>query len=109
LGVRYFFSPVQRGVFLPDVATVLVVLADTTLDPIPMVAVEPAGFFEATMSTRLLPDGYRLRVTDSQGRTSEAHDPYAFTPVLTEFDLQYLELQLLFVLCQSRLRLMRRD
>jgi len=73
--------------FLPDAATVVVVPVDTKQDPIPMLAVEPAGFFEARMSTRLSAHEYRLRVTDSKGGTSEAHDPYAFIPVLSEFDL----------------------
>lgn len=73
--------------FLPDAASALVIPVDDTEDPIPMDGVEPAGFFEAQVPTLLSPNGYRLRVMDSKGEISEAHDPYAFTPVLSEFDL----------------------
>ena len=73
--------------YLPDAASVVVVLTDTTQDPIPMAAIEPSGFFEAQVSGRLAPKDYRLLVTHSHGGTSEAHDPYAFAPVLTEYDL----------------------
>jgi len=73
--------------FLPDASSALVIPVDATEDPIPMNGVEPAGFFEAQVPALLSPDEYRLRVMDSKGGISEAHDPYAFTPVLSEFDL----------------------
>lgn len=73
--------------FLPEAASVVVVSADSTLSTLPMQLVHPKGIFEAVCSERMTPDGYRLRVTDSKGRTTESHDPYAFSPVLSEFDL----------------------
>ena len=73
--------------FLPDAASVVVLPADSTQDPLPMQAIEPKGFFEATCSKHMSPNEYQLRVTDSKGKTTEAHDPYAFSPVLSEFDL----------------------
>jgi len=73
--------------YLPDAACAVVLPTDSRQDPIPMQAVEPEGFFEATCSGRLAPDTYTFRVTDSKGQTTEKHDPYAFPPVLSEFDL----------------------
>jgi len=73
--------------FLPEAASAVVVLADSTLNTLPMQLVHPKGIFEAACSERMMPDGYRLRVTDSKGKTIESHDPYAFSPVLSEFDL----------------------
>ena len=56
----------------------------------PMERVHPEGFFEAVFPDRGEVFPYRLKLTDDQGRTVEIDDPYAFSPVLTDFDLHLL-------------------
>lgn len=57
----------------------------------------PAGFFEAliplqrsTPPTEVAPSSYRLRITESDGRSYETCDAYAFPPLLTDYDLYLL-------------------
>jgi 1,4-alpha-glucan branching enzyme len=57
----------------------------------PMRRVHPAGLYEAICP--LGEDGsapYLLRCADSSGRQSTMHDPYAFPPLLTDYDLHLL-------------------
>jgi 1,4-alpha-glucan branching enzyme len=58
--------------------------------------VDPAGFYEAVVPldgeaipTDILPSSYRLRLTED-GRTYETYDPYAFPPLLSDYDLYLL-------------------
>jgi 1,4-alpha-glucan branching enzyme len=54
----------------------------------PMRRVHPSGFYEAICPMEgFEKTGYRLRVASKNGEISEMHDPYAVSPVLTEFDL----------------------
>ena len=60
--------------------------------PQPMRRIHPAGLYEA-----ICPVGansperrYLLRVADQRGTETTMHDPYAFEPLLTEFDLHLL-------------------
>ena len=58
----------------------------------PMRRIHPAGLFEAICP--LGEDGerrYLLRVADPSGRHSTMHDPYAFSPLLTDYDLHLLD------------------
>ncbi len=55
--------------------------------PVPMRTVHPAGLFEATVPGVIDKTRYRLRVTDRKGGVTERHDPYAYPPLLTGFDL----------------------
>ncbi|TWT90598.1 1,4-alpha-glucan branching enzyme GlgB [Pseudobythopirellula maris] len=64
----------------------------------PMRRIHPAGLYEAIcpvndeaepMSPKL-PSPYQLRVSDEQGKEKMIHDPYAFDPLLTEYDLHLL-------------------
>ncbi|MEK7269081.1 MAG: alpha-amylase family glycosyl hydrolase, partial [Nitrospirota bacterium] len=55
--------------------------------PVPMRTVHPAGLFEATVPGVIDKTRYRLRVTDRKGGVTERHDPYAYPPLLTDFDL----------------------
>jgi 1,4-alpha-glucan branching enzyme len=72
--------------FLPD-ATEASVLPDRDETPtVPMRSVHSAGLFEATVPASFQPS-YRLRVRDRWGNITERHDPYAFPPLLTDFDL----------------------
>jgi 1,4-alpha-glucan branching enzyme len=73
--------------FLPDAKEVAVVLDAHTQPAIPMTRVHDAGLFEALcprIADRL---SYRLRITDYWGQVREQHDPYAFSPLLTDFEL----------------------
>jgi 1,4-alpha-glucan branching enzyme len=64
--------------------------------PIPAARVHPAGFFSAVLppsgdaspsAPAAKPDQYRLRIEFPGGQLVETLDPYAFPPVLTDFDL----------------------
>ena len=73
--------------FAPGAKDVRVVLQLPGSKPLPMTQIHEIGLFEV-----LLPKGngtapYRIQVTDSDGTVTERHDPYAFQPLLTEFDL----------------------
>ena len=76
--------------FLPDAERVTVVPADRSSEIKPMGRVHPAGFFEAMFSPHQALFAYRLRVSESSGRTLELHDPYRFPPTLSEYDLYLL-------------------
>jgi 1,4-alpha-glucan branching enzyme len=73
--------------FLPEAEAASVVVEDRHAAPVPMRAVHPMGLFEATLPPGSEGTAYRLRVTDRQGRVTERHDPYAFPPFLSDFDL----------------------
>lgn len=74
-------------VFLPEAAAAMVVPVESHGPAIPMTNKNPAGIFEATCPAELKSADYRIRVTDLRGRVTERHDPYAFSPVLTDYDL----------------------
>ncbi|HXT85735.1 MAG TPA: 1,4-alpha-glucan branching protein GlgB, partial [Verrucomicrobiae bacterium] len=63
----------------------------------------PAGFFESfipvtatplsatpTSGAGVPPESYRLRISTAQNQTAESYDPFAFPPVLTDYDLYLL-------------------
>ena len=61
-------------------------------DARPMRRIHPSGLYEAICpwtdnGHRLR---YQLRVADEQGQTTTMHDPYAFPPLLTDYDLYLL-------------------
>lgn len=74
-------------VFLPEAAAAMVVPVESHGPAIPMTNINPAGIFEATCPAELKSADYRIRVTDLRGRVTERHDPYAFSPFLTDYDL----------------------
>jgi 1,4-alpha-glucan branching enzyme len=49
--------------------------------------VHPDGFFEAEFSEDVERFSYRLSITLPDGRVYETEDPYAYAPVLSDFDL----------------------
>ncbi len=76
-------------------------------DSRPMRRIHPAGLYEAIVEERGLKNGellhyrdpnssiltappYQLRVTYKSGETLTMHDPYAFPPMLTHYDLHLL-------------------
>ena len=73
--------------FLPDAAEVACLPHQSPDDPLSMTLVAPDGIFEAVYPGRVLDPTYLFRVTTTQGRTFQQYDPYAFSPVLSEFDL----------------------
>ncbi|WNM56910.1 1,4-alpha-glucan branching protein GlgB [Candidatus Nitrospira allomarina] len=73
--------------FLPDAAEVAVLSGHNGNTPIPMKLVHPAGVFEARWEGHSLGTGYQFRIVDRQGKTSQRHDPYAFLPRISDFDL----------------------
>ncbi len=80
--------------FLPRAKDVAIVF-DNGSPPCPAMPIHPEGFFEAIVPLKELgtspdsvnPCAYRLRVTYPDGACQEIHDPYAFPPLLTDFDL----------------------
>ncbi|MDR4462169.1 MAG: 1,4-alpha-glucan branching protein GlgB [Nitrospirales bacterium] len=72
--------------FLPEAAEVAVLPGSNGDTPIPMRLVHPAGIFEAQWERPLGMD-YQFRIVDRQGKSSQRHDPYAFLPRISDFDL----------------------
>ncbi len=58
----------------------------------PMRRIHPAGLYEAIcpMQSTDARHRYQLRVADQRGTETMMHDPYAFPPLLSEFDLYLL-------------------
>ncbi len=76
--------------FLPGSAQAWVVEAGHDR-PQPMRCIHPAGFYEAICSMNVEQQSrYQLRVADQRGGEKTMHDPYAFPPLLSEFDLYLL-------------------
>ena len=73
--------------FLPDAAEVACLPPQQHGDPLPMTLVAHGGVFEAVFPGKVLDPTYLFRVTTTQGHTFQQHDPYAFSPVLSEFDV----------------------
>jgi 1,4-alpha-glucan branching enzyme len=73
--------------FLPDAAEVACLPPQQHADPLPMTLVAPDGLFEAVFQGKALAPTYQFRVTTTQGSTIQQYDPYAFSPVLSDFDL----------------------
>lgn len=87
LGAHPYKSEVIVRAFLPQATRVAVLVdgAETALQ-----RVHPEGFFEGVLpGSHSLPLDYRLRITTHDGITYEADDPYAFPPLLSDFD-EYL-------------------
>ena len=55
----------------------------------PMRRLHPSGFYEAIcpVSDAWRPSRYLLEVADEHGNRTTMHDPYAFPPLLTDYDL----------------------
>ncbi len=63
----------------------------------PATRIDPAGFYEAVIPlagsappAEISPSHYRLRITEADGKIYETYDPYAFPPLLTDYDLYLL-------------------
>ncbi len=87
---------IQVRAFLPSAERAWIVAQESTL---PMERIHESGLFEGQMSvasSAKMPH-YQLRAANQQGKLTDMHDPYAFSPLLSDFDLhllgegQYLE------------------
>jgi 1,4-alpha-glucan branching enzyme len=73
--------------WLPYAANVAVLPATPAGMLVPMTRLHDAGLFEAIAPEHTPIPSYRLKVTEHDGTIAEMHDPYAFPPLLTEFEL----------------------
>ncbi|MCP9471449.1 MAG: 1,4-alpha-glucan branching protein GlgB [Nitrospira sp.] len=73
--------------WFPHAAQVSVILTPTPQSPIPMTRLHEAGLFEAVAPEDTAIPQYRFRVERDDGTIIETHDPYAFPPLLTDFEL----------------------
>ena len=87
-------APEQNGApslvircFLPEAEEATVLVPSLDHRAFPMSRIHESGLFEAVLPQGSDISRYRLRITDYAGRVSECHDPYAFAPLLTDFDL----------------------
>jgi len=71
--------------FVPEARKVSLVPDEPAGQPIPMRAVHEAGLYEARLPRKT--SRYRLRVADRFNHVSERYDPYAFPPLLSDFEL----------------------
>ncbi|MFM8550730.1 MAG: 1,4-alpha-glucan branching protein GlgB [Nitrospiraceae bacterium] len=76
--------------FLPEALSASLVLEGEDGRPIPMTSVHEAGLFEARVPRLADACRYTLRVAERWGTVADRHDPYAFPPLLTDFDLHLL-------------------
>ena len=72
--------------FLPEAASAQVALVQPATTVVEMSCVHPAGLFRATCELGV-GCNYQLNIIDRSGKTRTFHDPYAFSPVLSDFDL----------------------
>jgi len=76
--------------FLPRAQDVAVILEEGAA-PCPAERIHPDGFFEAVFphsnTFPATPASYRLRISYDAGSSCEIYDPYAFPPLLSDFDL----------------------
>ncbi len=75
--------------FLPDAAGAAVVDLQTDQE-YPMKRLHKDGFFEAVIRSESKVFPYRLKKTDELGGADIIIDPYAFLPVLSDFDLHLM-------------------
>ncbi len=75
--------------FLPESRQAWVLDAAHRQPARPMRRIHPAGLYEAIcpLDEQPRPGQYQLRVADHEGQMETVHDPYAFAPFLSDFDL----------------------
>ena len=73
--------------WFPYAAHVDVIPASLSKPLLQMTRLHEAGLFEAVVPKDIAVPLYRLRVTRHDGAIIEQHDPYAFPPLLTDFEL----------------------
>ena len=78
---------VEIRCFLPEASDVALLSSPQSQQSVSMKRIHKDGLFEAIVPGPLETNLYRLRVTDYAGQVTERHDPYAFPPLLTDFEL----------------------
>jgi len=73
--------------FLPEVEEARIIPDKPGTQPVAMTRIHEEGLFEGTLLSDHTAPLYRIRTTDRWGTVTERHDPYAFQPLLTEFEL----------------------
>ncbi|MCP9439696.1 MAG: 1,4-alpha-glucan branching protein GlgB [Nitrospira sp.] len=73
--------------WFPHAEQVAVIAAPASQSPIPMTRRHDAGLFEVVVPENTMPPLYRFRIERDDGTITEVHDPYAFPPLLTDFEL----------------------
>ncbi|MDH5701093.1 MAG: 1,4-alpha-glucan branching enzyme, partial [Nitrospirota bacterium] len=73
--------------FLPEAAEVVLLPGQNGSTPVPMKLVHPDGVFETRWDGPSLGTDYQFRIVDRQGKAALRHDPYAFPPLISDFDL----------------------
>jgi len=76
--------------FVPEAETLWLVDAGKPDTKLSMQKVHD-GFFEVVMHDRHDRFPYRLRAANARGDTWEFHDPYSFSPLLSDYDLHLLK------------------
>lgn len=69
--------------FQPHATAVTLLVADTE---IPMRRIHDAGIYHGSLHGDIFPRDYRLRTTWPDGHETTVHDPYAFPPLLSDYD-----------------------
>ncbi|MGB6198819.1 MAG: hypothetical protein WBF35_04645, partial [Candidatus Acidiferrales bacterium] len=95
LGPHYLGDPAKRQVvvraFIPRSSRVSLILDAAPDAPILAERIHPAGIYAATLPGErelpLAPNSYRWRVREQGFPDREFRDPYAFAPLLTDFDI----------------------
>lgn len=87
---------VAIGIFQPQASQVTILWGNNGQEH-SAARVHPDGFYQAfipfsaeALPTEIWPSAYRLRIREASGRIYEAYDPYAFPPLLTDYDLYLL-------------------
>ncbi len=86
LGAHPYLDDVIVRAFLPQAASVSALYGNQETA---LTRIHPEGVFEGIITGQALPLDYRLRITTHDRHTYEADDPYAFPPLLSDFD-EYL-------------------
>ena len=73
--------------FLPGAIKAHVAAGDNVVE---MKSVIEGGLFEASVKGKLACDGYQLKALYADGAEHTMNDPYAFSPLLTDFDLHLI-------------------
>ncbi len=84
-------ADVKKGLvvraFIPYASEVYVVDEKNPEKEYQMEKIDKEGFFELLLLSRKSLFKYLLRIVDHAGNVQQIYDPYAFLPILTEFDL----------------------
>ncbi|MDR4493068.1 MAG: 1,4-alpha-glucan branching protein GlgB [Nitrospirales bacterium] len=80
-------SHIRVRAFLPDAAEVVCVTGQEEQPVTPMEMAHPGGIYEAAVPEKAFVAPYQLRMTTHEGKVIQHHDPYAFAPILSEYDL----------------------